>query len=281
MSVWPNGTHTIPRVSSEFGPRVPPTRGASSNHLGIDLIGLGAIRAAVNGTIIFAQYNGGSGLEIRIAGDDGREYRYKHNSRVLVGVGARVGEGQQIAVEGRTGNVTGVHSHFEVLIGGRQVNPRNYIGPSATGAGAVGKFDQNVASQQSYLNATRGEHLAVDGKRGPQTIAAIIRYQAFIGVKPDGVWGPATQAQHTIVYNRLFPPKPPVTAPTVPVGSFKGNWAGVQYALKTKYPMYAGGLVVDNIIGPKSIATLKEFQRRAGLYPDGIPGPKTRGALGL
>lgn len=55
----------------------------------------------------------------------------------------------------------------------------------------------------------------------------------------------------------------------------------VQSRLKTRYPLYAGNLVVDGVDGPKTRAAVKEFQRRSGLYVDGIPGPKTLKALGL
>jgi len=55
----------------------------------------------------------------------------------------------------------------------------------------------------------------------------------------------------------------------------------VQQALKTRYPLYAGRLVVDGIDGPATRAAVKEYQRRAGLAADGIIGPKTLRSLGL
>ncbi|MBO5909859.1 MAG: M23 family metallopeptidase, partial [Clostridia bacterium] len=39
-----------------------------------------------------------------------------------------VAAGQKIATVGRTGNATGNHLHFSVLINGRQVDPSYYLG---------------------------------------------------------------------------------------------------------------------------------------------------------
>jgi murein DD-endopeptidase MepM/ murein hydrolase activator NlpD len=54
--------------------------------------------------------------------------------------------------------------------------------------------------------------------------------------------------------------------------------AALQVALREK-GFYQGA--VDGFLGDSTIAALISFQRRAGLPPDGVPGPRTRQALGL
>jgi peptidoglycan hydrolase-like protein with peptidoglycan-binding domain len=53
--------------------------------------------------------------------------------------------------------------------------------------------------------------------------------------------------------------------------------AGLQVALRA-YGLYNGS--IDAIAGPKTVRATKAFQRRAGIFVDGLPGPKTRRALG-
>jgi len=53
--------------------------------------------------------------------------------------------------------------------------------------------------------------------------------------------------------------------------------AGLQVALRA-YGLYLAP--VDGIAGPATVAATRAFQRRAGLEPDGLAGPRTRAALG-
>ena len=117
------------RLSSGFGRRNAPTRGASSYHKGIDWAtptGT-AVMASSGGTVVKAGWGSGYGYVVYINHADGRQTRYGHLSKVLVSAGQTVSQGQKIALSGNTGVSTGPHVHFEILINGSQVNPLNYL----------------------------------------------------------------------------------------------------------------------------------------------------------
>ena len=117
------------RMSSKFGPRKAPKRGASTYHKGIDwAVPQGtAIRATSGGVVTKAGWGSGYGYVVYIKHPDGKESRYGHCSKVLVKAGQSVKQGEKIALSGNTGVSTGPHLHFEILVGGAQVNPLKYV----------------------------------------------------------------------------------------------------------------------------------------------------------
>lgn len=117
------------RLSSGFGGRKAPTKGASRNHKGIDWAtptGT-AVMASSGGTVSIAGWQSGYGYVVYINHPDGKQTRYGHLSKVLVSAGQKVKQGQKIALSGNTGRSTGPHLHFEIRVGGQAVNPFNYI----------------------------------------------------------------------------------------------------------------------------------------------------------
>lgn len=117
------------RLSSNFGRRKSPTKGASSYHKGVDWsVPTGtAVFASCGGTVARAGWGSGYGYCVYINHEDGRQTRYGHLSKVLVKVGQTVKQGERIALSGNTGVSTGPHLHFEILINGSQVNPLKYL----------------------------------------------------------------------------------------------------------------------------------------------------------
>ncbi len=117
------------RLSSGFGKRSAPTRGASTYHKGIDWsIPTGtSVFASSGGTVAKAGWASGYGYVVFINHADGRQTRYGHLSKVLVKSGQYVSQGDKIALSGNSGISTGPHLHFEILINGVQVNPLKYL----------------------------------------------------------------------------------------------------------------------------------------------------------
>lgn len=117
------------RLSSGFGKRSAPKKGASTYHKGIDwAVPTGtAVYASCGGTVSRAGWGSGYGYVVYIDHADGRQTRYAHLSKVLVKNGQSVKQGDRIALSGNTGVSTGPHLHFEILINGSQVNPTKYL----------------------------------------------------------------------------------------------------------------------------------------------------------
>ena len=125
---WPCPSST--RVTSNYGTRVSPMSGASSNHKGID-IGASAgadIIAAADGTVTAASYSSAAGNYVMIDHGGGLYTVYMHASSLLVSPGQTVSAGGVIAKVGSTGISTGSHLHFGVSLNGSYVSPWSYLG---------------------------------------------------------------------------------------------------------------------------------------------------------
>jgi len=116
-------------LSSGFGWRGS-MGGAGREHTGLDLANPngGFVYAAADGWVAFADWRGGYGLALEL--DHGRGVRsfYAHLSEIdqRLTPGMYVPGGAPVARMGATGNATGVHLHYEVLIDGLRVDPLNY-----------------------------------------------------------------------------------------------------------------------------------------------------------
>lgn len=105
--IWPLTSGTL---TSSFGPR------GHSFHDGIDI---GAppgtpVRAARDGTVIYSDTLRGYGNVVIIGHAGNYATVYAHNEENLVGVGARIRQGQLVARVGRTGRTSGSNLHFEI-----------------------------------------------------------------------------------------------------------------------------------------------------------------------
>ena len=131
--IWP--TRGAYAVSSHYGYRSASISGWSY-HGGIDIVlGRGSsagipVVASASGRVVVA-YSGWSGYGHTVVIDHGggirTRYAHMYPGSLRVRVGDWVSQGQQIGKIGSTGNSTGPHLHFEVLVNGRKVNPYPYI----------------------------------------------------------------------------------------------------------------------------------------------------------
>lgn len=119
------------RITSQFGMRMHPILGYEKLHDGTDISGAGIngtpILAAYSGTVVLAQSYWGYGNCVKIDHGGGVVTLYAHASAILVSVGQQVNAGDTIALVGSTGNTTGPHLHFSLIIKGEFVNPLDYV----------------------------------------------------------------------------------------------------------------------------------------------------------
>lgn len=123
--VWPvSGS-----LTSGFGYRRSPISRTRKLHAGIDVAAPRGtpVYAVSAGLVHTARYNSGYGRIVVIDHGFGIRSRYAHNSSLLVRKGERVEAGQLIATVGSTGQSTGPHLHFELLIDGQAVDPLDYL----------------------------------------------------------------------------------------------------------------------------------------------------------
>ena len=87
------------------------------------------IRASASGTVVKAvrQYYA-YGIHVKISHGNGIYTLYGHMSQLAVSYGDYVQQGQIIGYVGMTGNASGNHCHFEIIINGRFMDPAMYIG---------------------------------------------------------------------------------------------------------------------------------------------------------
>jgi murein DD-endopeptidase MepM/ murein hydrolase activator NlpD len=114
-------------MRSGFGIRRHPILGYVKMHTGVDwATAYGTpIFASGNGVVETAGWEGGYGKYVKLKHSNGYETAYGHMSAFAKGleVGKRVRQGQVIGFVGSTGESTGAHVHYEILVNGRFVDP--------------------------------------------------------------------------------------------------------------------------------------------------------------
>lgn len=125
--VYPLAARGVP--TSPFGWRTSPVTGTSEFHAGQDLAAPAGtpVLAATSGTVTTASWVSGYGNYACVDRDAHFRTCYGHLAAFSVEVGQPITAGQQVGLEGSTGDATGPHLHFEVRLDGVPTNPLPYL----------------------------------------------------------------------------------------------------------------------------------------------------------
>lgn len=130
--VWP--TPGAIGISSYFGKRKTPTKGASTFHKGIDILASQGttVYAVASGKVVIAGYTTSGGYMVKIEHENDYTSSYCHLSENLyVKANGYVSKGQAIGTVGPkylsngklNGATTGVHLHFGITCDGNAIDP--------------------------------------------------------------------------------------------------------------------------------------------------------------
>lgn len=130
--IWP--TQGFTTLSSKFGKRYSPTKGASTYHQGIDILAYqgSSVKAMKDGIVKYAGWDSAGGYMVKIEHEEGLATTYCHLSKeIYVKKDENVLKGQIIGTVGPkyvskgvlNGATTGVHLHFGVFSHGIAIDP--------------------------------------------------------------------------------------------------------------------------------------------------------------
>ncbi len=120
---WPMA---VTQISTYFGA---PRANSYGYHTGVDwpapygtLIG-----STAGGVVSFAGWDGGYGYWVEVDHGGGVRSRYAHLSEIFVGVGEWLEAGSLVGGVGISGNSSGAHLHFEIIMNGQPVDPYRWL----------------------------------------------------------------------------------------------------------------------------------------------------------
>ncbi len=140
------------KKTSGFGMRRHPILGYTRMHSGVDWSAPAGtpILAAADGVVSFKGRKGEDGNQIVIDHGNGYQTSYSHQSKFAanIKVGTKVSQGEVIGYVGRSGLATGPHLHYEVVVGGKAVDPMKVhfiIDGTLTGT-QLARFEKTVGA---------------------------------------------------------------------------------------------------------------------------------------
>lgn len=142
-------------ITSGFGARTAPTKGASTFHPAIDIgVPVGTqVRAGASGVVVYAGKMGGLGNVVIVDYGNGTIAEFGHLSQTLAKRGQQVNAGDVVALSGNTGVSTGPHLDYRLrtgarvengrVVGGKYVDPRKPV--SVAGGDAIANAEDAAA----------------------------------------------------------------------------------------------------------------------------------------
>ena len=117
------------RKTSDFGLRTSPTKGASSNHKGVDYATPKGthLKSPFDGKVVKASSDAKSGNYIVIENNEGKRIILAHCDKTLYKTGDNISKGSVIAHSGNSGTSTGAHVHIGQKENGQYVNPNENL----------------------------------------------------------------------------------------------------------------------------------------------------------
>jgi Transglycosylase SLT domain/Putative peptidoglycan binding domain/LysM domain len=127
-----------------------------------------------------------------------------------------------------------------------------------------------IAALQVGLRAHGFDPGPIDGVRGQLTTRALLRFQRAKGIRPTGLVGRGTRRALGARGRPLLGQR------ELGVGAVGWDVAVLEFRLR-RYGL--GSQAVDGRFTRSTGVALRRYQRRRGLFPDGIAGPKTYRSL--
>lgn len=118
-----------PKITSYYGLRKHPHKGQKKFHCGIDFADRKStpIYSSAFGIVTNVSRLNGYGNIVEIKHSNKFKTKYAHLKKIYVNIGDHVIRGQKIAIQGNTGNSTGDHLHFEILLNDKHIDPFDFI----------------------------------------------------------------------------------------------------------------------------------------------------------
>jgi murein DD-endopeptidase MepM/ murein hydrolase activator NlpD len=190
-------------LTSGYGQRKAPKKGASTFHNGLDLaVPVDSdVYSPMDGVVKSIGYNSLGGNQLIIEHPDGSRSGFSHLNSYKVKVGDNIVKGQVVALSGNTGNSTGPHLHYTYRdVNGDPIDPRlvfDFGGGTRKAKKQTGGLGSQVSlTHNNPLNVHYGEFArryngVIGSKDGGGNVAVFPDLETGIKANMDLLFGPA------------------------------------------------------------------------------------------